>query len=279
MQQTSPKKVFREKSLERLASPDQLDQLLELTTPKEWVALIGLGSLLLAGVLWSIFGSVTTTMTVNGVLTRAGGLNPIESPVSGQVRTVNVTAGDPITDGQVIATVEQDIQGQTVTKDVTTPVSGRVLTITVTKGDVVSQGGPLLLVEPINQRTELVLYLSPNEASNIRMGMKAQISYPGATKEAGETMPGVVRYVANFPSTYQEMKRMLGTDDLVKIFSVGGPRIEVLVDPLPGAGSGNGHAANSSRTPIDPAVGTPCSVTIFLGKYNFISQLIPQVAR
>lgn len=279
MQQTSPKKVFREKSLERLASPDQLDQLLELTTPKEWIALIGLGSLLLAGILWSIFGSITTTTTANGVLTRAGGLNPVESPVSGRVRDVNVNAGDRIAEGQVVATVEQDIQGQTVIKDVISPVPGRVLTIAATKGEIVNPGAPLLLAEPTNQKTELVLYLPPNEASNIRPGMKAQLSYSSAAKEAGETIPGVVSFVASFPSTHQEMKRMLGTDDLVKRFSASGPRIEVLVDPAPGLGSGNGHASNSGGPSDDRTAGTPSAVTIILGKHNFISQLIPQRAR
>lgn len=278
-QQISRKTVFREKALEGLASPEQLDKLLELTTPKEWVALIGLGSLLMIGILWSIFGSITTTVTAQGVLTRAGGLNPVESPVSGRVRDIQVKAGDQITDGQVVAGVEQDSEGKNVTKTVTSPVPGRVLKVMAAKGDVVSPGTPLLLVEPTNEKLELVMYLPLNEAGNIRPGMKARISYSTGEKEEGKTIPGVVRSVASYPATHEEMKRMLGTDDLVEVFPTSGPPIEILVEPTPGSAIENGHKPDFTSPLVGQAAGTRGAVTIIRSEQSPISQMFPRPVR
>ncbi len=278
-QQISRKRVFREKALEGLASPEQLDQLLELTTPKEWVALIGLGSLLMIGILWSIFGSISSTVTAQGVLTRAGGLNPVESPVSGRIRDIQVKAGDQITDGQVVAGVEQDSEGTNVTKNVTSLVPGRVLTVMAAKGGVVSPGVPLLLVEPTNKKLEFVTYLPLGKASDIRPGMKARIAFSTGEKEEGNTIPGVVRSVASYPATHEEMKRMLGTDDLVKVFPTSGSLIEIVVEPIPGSTMVNGHKPDFTNPLVDLAAGAHGSVTIILSEQSPISQMFPRRAR
>jgi hypothetical protein len=65
-------KLFRRKALEKLASPEQLDQLMSITTPRGWLTLLGLGVLLLAAGLWSVFGSIPTTVSGDGVLILSG---------------------------------------------------------------------------------------------------------------------------------------------------------------------------------------------------------------
>ena len=50
--------IFRKVSLERLSSPEQLDQMVQVTDPKGWIALAGLGALLLAAIAWGIWGSI-----------------------------------------------------------------------------------------------------------------------------------------------------------------------------------------------------------------------------
>src|SRR5712692_1668862 len=62
------RKLFRQTSLERLSSPEQLDQLLQVTTPQGWLALIGLGGLLIMALLWGVFGSVQNTKVGQGIL-------------------------------------------------------------------------------------------------------------------------------------------------------------------------------------------------------------------
>jgi hypothetical protein len=60
--------VFRKVALERLSSPEQLDQLIQITTPKGWLALFGLLLMIATAVLWALFGSVPTQVAGQAVL-------------------------------------------------------------------------------------------------------------------------------------------------------------------------------------------------------------------
>ena len=63
-------RLFRKVALERLSSPEQLDQLMRITSPVGWVALLALGVLLACGVLWGIWGSIPTKVKGSGILMR-----------------------------------------------------------------------------------------------------------------------------------------------------------------------------------------------------------------
>ena len=52
--------VFREKSLRRISSPEQMDEYIRVTTPSVWIALIALALLIAGFLLWSIFGTMET---------------------------------------------------------------------------------------------------------------------------------------------------------------------------------------------------------------------------
>ena len=53
-------KIFRKAALERLSSPEQLDQLMQITNSKGWLALIALAIILGAALVWAIFGRIPT---------------------------------------------------------------------------------------------------------------------------------------------------------------------------------------------------------------------------
>ena len=101
-------KVFRKVSLERLSSPEQLDQLMQVTTPRGWLALMGFGALLLTALAWGVFGAIPTTADGGGILIRSGGVTDLVSSGTGQVQEVLVTAGDEVHKGQVVAHIRQD---------------------------------------------------------------------------------------------------------------------------------------------------------------------------
>jgi HlyD family secretion protein len=100
--------IFRKVALERLSSPEQLDQLLQVTSPKSWLALAGLGALLAAGLGWGIWGSIPTEAAGNGIILRQGGVPSVLATGSGQVEELLVGAGDPVVKGQPVAVVRQE---------------------------------------------------------------------------------------------------------------------------------------------------------------------------
>jgi HlyD family secretion protein len=94
---------FRQAALDRISSPEQIDRLLEVTTPKGWLALLGLVLILGGGVAWSIVGRVPTRVNGIGILVAKGGLTSLSTLGSGQLTEVTVRSGDEVKKGQVVA--------------------------------------------------------------------------------------------------------------------------------------------------------------------------------
>ena len=63
--------IFRPAALERLSSPEQLDQLMQIVTLRSWLPLATLGGLLFCALVWSVFGRIPVTTSGRGVIVRA----------------------------------------------------------------------------------------------------------------------------------------------------------------------------------------------------------------
>lgn len=68
MDNDSQDSIFRKESLERLSSPEQLDQLMQIVNPRSWLSLTALGSLVMLAIAWSIFGRIPVTASGKGIL-------------------------------------------------------------------------------------------------------------------------------------------------------------------------------------------------------------------
>lgn len=86
-------KLFREKNLERLESPEQLNDYLKVTSPGVWMILSAVILLLIGVFIWSVFGKIEAT-TQAAVVTENGGSTCIvpASAIKGvlQYRTVKI---------------------------------------------------------------------------------------------------------------------------------------------------------------------------------------------
>ena len=101
------KRLFRESALERLSSPEQLDQQLQVTSPKGWIALLALWGVLAAVILWSIIGTVSTREEGRGIIVVGGGLKVVVSPGKGRLRSIDIEVDDLIEPGDIVGTISQ----------------------------------------------------------------------------------------------------------------------------------------------------------------------------
>ena len=99
--------IFRKVALDRLASPEQLDLVMEVTSPRSWIALVALGVLVGTAVVWGFTGTIPTQVEAQGVLIRAGGVFPVFSQGGGIVTEVLIREGDVVKEGQVVARIGQ----------------------------------------------------------------------------------------------------------------------------------------------------------------------------
>jgi HlyD family secretion protein len=105
-------RTFRAVALQRAASPEQLDHLVRITRPFDWMLVFAICIALIAAVTWGIVGRVPTRAEGQGILISGGGrVVEASSSAAGRLATISVIVGDRVTQGQPIAEIVQtDIQ-------------------------------------------------------------------------------------------------------------------------------------------------------------------------
>lgn len=101
------KDLFRKEALEQLSSPEQLEQLMEVTTRKAWIMLYTVAGAVFSILLWSIFGQIPVTVDGSGIFVYPRRVVPFQSPAPGQVVKLSVAVGDFVKKGDVIGTLNQ----------------------------------------------------------------------------------------------------------------------------------------------------------------------------
>jgi len=99
--------MFRQKSLERLHAPDNLDQLLVVVRPRAAFTLGAIGAVLFICLLWCVFARIPMTVDGYGILLKPRSIKMIQASGGGVVTDTTVVVGQDVKAGQVILTVEQ----------------------------------------------------------------------------------------------------------------------------------------------------------------------------
>jgi len=270
--------IFRKTALERLASPEQLDQLLQVTSPRGWLALTGLGLLVAAALVWSFFGTVTTTVEGQGILIRPGGVTRVVAPQAGVVRSVLVRVGDVIYKDREVVRLAVPEATSTGGQLVVSSHSGRVLEILVREGNTVERGAPLLLLEGVDQRLQALIYVPSAEGQRVQSGMRVELS-PGGIKwsEFGYVL-GQVDEAAKFASSRQGKMTHQENEEIVRSLTKDGPCVQVLANLVPAPDTPSGYKWSSSKgPPVRLHHGTPCRARITVRVQRPIGLVIPTV--
>lgn len=101
-------RTFRAVALQRAASPEQLDHLVRITRPLDWIIIFVICIALIAAVTWGIVGRVPTRAAGQGILVSGGGkVIEASSAAAGRLGSISVMVGDNVTKGQPIAEIVQ----------------------------------------------------------------------------------------------------------------------------------------------------------------------------
>jgi HlyD family secretion protein len=103
---TQQNNMYRKEALEKVASPEQLDSLVRVASPKRWFSLFALGSLVAAGCAWSVFGRIPIIVTGRGVLIYPSKVVTVQASKPGRILALNMQVGDLVKKGQVLATID-----------------------------------------------------------------------------------------------------------------------------------------------------------------------------
>lgn len=88
------------------ASPEQLDQLMQVVKPKNWIPALTIGGLTVTALIWSVVGRIPMTVSGQGVLISPQRVVELQSPITGQLDVLNVKDGQCVKQGEVIAAIQ-----------------------------------------------------------------------------------------------------------------------------------------------------------------------------
>ena len=169
------KEVFRKSALEKISSPDQLDKVLKVTSPMSWLALLGVTMILVFVVVWSIIGSLPSTITATGMIVRSNtSTNTILCTQRGTVQRVARQNAEVRNGTQVL-----EISTDTGTEMITSNVVGTITEVLVKPGDKVENGTEILRVRTAmteDQKEMVVCYVPFSDMDKIKRGMEVLVS-------------------------------------------------------------------------------------------------------
>lgn len=309
------KSLFREASMERLSSPEQLDELISVTSTKAWFALAAIGCILVSALVWGFLGSIPTKIEGHGILINNGGIYTIQHHTAGQVIDVRFKPGDMVRKGDVVARIEapelvdrinslQDtifdmennqqsdsaeykkLKRQVIQlreeldykSQIVSQIDGRVLDTKISSGSIIQPGEPLISLEQSGGtvKMEAVVYVPAEQGGKILSGMEVQISPTTVNKEEYGFMLGRVIAVSKYPSTTESMMQTLGNENLVSMLAGQSAPIMVRIDLIPDSDTESGYKwSTPSGPPISIQSGMIIQGSVIISRERPIGKVIP----
>ncbi|NGX43170.1 MAG: hypothetical protein K940chlam7_01461 [Chlamydiae bacterium] len=93
------------RSIRRLSSPEQIDQMLNLAQPIPWYPIVCVFILIIATLVWSFVGRIPTEVTGRGISLSPKGVFSIQSNTNGTVTDIRIAERDVLKAGDYIATI------------------------------------------------------------------------------------------------------------------------------------------------------------------------------
>lgn len=276
--------LFRSKALSRLSSPEQLDKLMRVTSPRSWLAFFGLGAVIVAAIAWGFVGDVPNTVSGQAVLIHQGGTEDIVAMSTGQVVKVTVNPGDTVAQGQVIAWLRplsaptgQAGAAQTSQEiPVTSPSIGRIVEVLASPGIVVSAADPVATIEGLNEQLEAYTYIPIGPGKQIKPGMVVNIAPVSVSTAQYGYLIGHVQSVSDFPVTQRSLSQLVDNDQLTQDLLSGGPVLQVIVQLQPDGKTASGFKWSSPKgPPFELTHGTLASAQVIVSRQRPFNLVLP----
>lgn len=299
--QKNEKSIFSKEALDKMRSPEKLDTVLPITSPVGWMGLVGVAIMVVAVVVWSIFGSFTVKADGMGLIMDFSGVTKVSSLSSGTIDELYVRAGEKVHKGDLLAHLNQaqetaatrmaqygpemgasnrDVANKVHEYDsrryqketaeyIIAPSDGIVTEIMIHEGSIVSGGTPVVNLRVDDGREDLkgVLYIPVAKGKRVEQGQSIQLAPNGVDVSQTGYLLGTVRSVSQYPVSPQTMQMTLGNEQLAQwiVNTQQSAVMEVNFDLVKDPGSQSGYLWTSSVGEHKPiSAGSFCTGSIII---------------
>lgn len=265
--------IFRQAALAKLIAPEELDQSVQITNRRGWIALVGALAVLVAAVIWAFWGSIPVELQANGILVRQDGIGEMRAPQAGQLTELDVKAGTTLKEGQVIGKVQTGSGNET---EIKAPFNGTVLEVPVEKGSVLEQGALIASMERTDRPLKALLFVPLTQSKQLTPGLKVQLSPSYIRPEEAGYLLGTVSYVSPLPESPESLYLQLRNKTLVEALSSQALNVQVEVTLESDQNSYSGYRWTTPKGPhATLSNGTLCLADLELSQQHPISLFLP----
>jgi multidrug efflux pump subunit AcrA (membrane-fusion protein) len=283
---------FRRAAIEKLASPERLDVLMQVTSPMGWVAAATVAFFLACAGVWSVTGSIPSRVDAQGILVDSGGFREIRATRGGTITKLDLKLNDDVRPGQLVAEVaagsgDNAADGSRIDRSTVTnqaawvgrlmaTTEGRVVDLKKKAGDRVTPGAVIALLAAPSGRLQPVAFVDSSEGKRIRPGMEAQISPATVKREEYGFMKGTVQFVGDSPVTPDAAMSIGASQSLAQELIGSGAKFEMRAALKPNQQAASGYEWSSrGGPPFRVDTGTRVTVSVVVDRKRPISYILP----
>jgi biotin carboxyl carrier protein len=251
---------------------EQVEQRLQVTSPRMWLALVGFVVLIVVGLVWGILGRAADQVTGIGVMLPSDGLYDLSSPNPGIVRGIKARNGDELTAGETV--LHLGLADGSV-KEVTSAIDGTILALLVKLGSYVDAGSPVATIEPAGSDLQVAMFVGASDGKQVRPGMTAFIAPSTTPSSQYGAIRGKVTEVSGLTVSAEQLAVTLGTNSpLIEVLLDRGPGLEVTVQ-LERADNPSGFVWSASNGPEFPITsGTLVDGSVVIDEGSPVQQIL-----
>ena len=236
---------------------------LPVTDRRAWLLLTAVALLIVAGLVWTIFGRAPETISGPGMIVPTGGFVDVGTGLAGTVSDVLVDPGQSVQAGTPLVALLTPSGG---TVKILASVDGVIATIVAKQGGITDPGSPILTIDPDAGGNVAVAFLPAEQAARVRTGMPALVALASMPESQYGYITGTITAVSRLPVTADRVMLLVGgNEQLPSYFMSSGLVVEVKVtlDEDPANPTGYewtiGHGPDTQVT-----TGTLADVTVVL---------------
>ncbi len=214
--------IFRASALAEIDVPKQVDNLLPLTSRRSWLALAGVGLVIVAGLVYAGTIVQTTSVTATGRAVAATGVAVAASPVRQVLTSVLVQDGTSVVAGQPLA---KGVAADSSSSEVVSPIDGTVWQVLASVGGILAPGQTAITILPVGSGATILVAVPESQIAQVAKGLTVKVSGAGASST------GTVTAVSSAPIPSEVAGARLGVQlpsgEQVTIVTV------ALAEPIP----------------------------------------------
>jgi hypothetical protein len=192
--------IFRKTPLERMTTPEDLDELLRVNSTRTWLLFAALAAVLAGLLMWGFLGTITREVKGAGLILYGDLPREVVAYHSGQVDSVFVRSGENVAGDQKLMSLYRPEEHTTAA--IHAPFEGEVTNVNVKEGDWIKTGDAVLeMIKSVKNRDanpEVIFFVNARDISKIRPGMTANIETERAVLPAGISV-ATVTFAGEYP--------------------------------------------------------------------------------